>query len=94
MARRRQTLNAPRFVTPREFIEAWQTSKNVAEVAMRLGLKKGQCRVRACRYRKRGVPLKEFPWIPPTPPDWSALAEFAAELVPGKAGKDGPEGSQ
>ena len=72
----------PACATPREFIEAWQSSSSVAEVASKLRSKKNACRVRAFRYRKMGVPLKEFlsAWI--ELPDWEGLAEYAAGLAP------------
>jgi hypothetical protein len=46
--------------TPEEFIEAWQSSSTVREVARKLRMKTNQVRVRACRYRQRGVPLKDY----------------------------------
>lgn len=65
--------------TPKEFITAWQTSGAVAEVASKLGMTTQQCRMRAWRYRHLGIPLKEYP--PVEPPDWDALAVYAAELA-------------
>jgi hypothetical protein len=76
----------PAIVTQRQFIEAWQTSSTVADVARKLRMKRGQVRVRACRYRKHGVPLKEYvpaelPWV-----DWSEMAQYAAELLEARSG--------
>ncbi|HZZ78464.1 MAG TPA: hypothetical protein VFE62_08095 [Gemmataceae bacterium] len=68
--------------TPKQFIETWQTSASTTEVAEKLRMNTRQVRVRACRYRRRGVPLKLFAW--PDPPDWDELADYAASLVPGE----------
>jgi len=67
-------------VSPREFIEAWQGSSSVAEVAKKTGMLKKTVRVRACRYRKVGIPLRDFP--PVEWPDWDELAEYAESLLP------------
>jgi hypothetical protein len=50
-------------ITAREFIRLWQTSNSVAEVAMKTRTKKNAVPVRAYRYRKLGIPLKEFPYV-------------------------------
>jgi hypothetical protein len=68
-------------VTQRQFIEAWQTSLTVADVAKKLRMSKTQCRVRACRYRQRGVPLKEYPPVELPVVDWEELAVYAAGLL-------------
>ena len=57
--------------TPREFVRAWQQSSSVAEVAEKVRTSPNACRVRAYRYRQRGVPLKELPSCP----TWDDLAE-------------------
>jgi len=82
------------IATQRQFIEAWQTSSTVADVARKLKMKRAQVRVRASRYRKHGVPLKEYvpaelPWV-----DWEELAQFAAQLLaaPNGAAKE-PSGA-
>lgn len=69
-------------VSPKQFVEAWQTSNSVAEVVTKTRMSKPQVRVRACRYRQRGIPLKEFPPVPLPVVDWCELAEFAAALAP------------
>jgi hypothetical protein len=71
----------PRYAKPtaQQFIHAWQTSSAVAEVASKLRMSRAQCRVRACRYRQHGVPLKAYPF--PDPPDWEELAAYAVGLV-------------
>jgi hypothetical protein len=69
-------------VSPRQFIQAWQTSTALAEVAAKVRLNKNACRVRAYRYRQLGVPLKEFPPVEVELPDWGELAEYAASLLP------------
>ena len=77
-------------VPPREFIEAWQGSETVAEVAVKVRSNKNACRVRAYRFRERGVPLKDIPTSPPyEPPDWDELAEYAESLLPQEPTNDG-----
>jgi hypothetical protein len=71
----------PPRVTPRQFIKVWQESDSVREVATKLRIKKNACRVRAHRYRKLGVPLKEHPPVEIEVIDWSELAQYAAELA-------------
>jgi len=70
----------PERVPPQEFIEVWQSSNSVAEVAKKTGMLKKTVRVRACRYRKLGIRLKDFP--PVELPDWDELAEYARSLLP------------
>jgi hypothetical protein len=60
-------------IPPLEFIEAWQTSSTVGEVAEKLGVERGSVLSRAHVYRKKGVPLKQIA----KPYDWPLLAEFA-----------------
>jgi len=67
--------------TPKEFITAWQTSTTVAEVAAKLRMRKGPIRVRAHRYRKRGIPLKQYVPLELPVVDWAGLAEYAVSLV-------------
>jgi hypothetical protein len=74
-------------VTPRQFIQAWQESESVSEVAAKVRSKKNACRVRAYRYRRMGVPLKEFPPVEVELIHWDELAEYAASLLP-KGGED------
>jgi hypothetical protein len=80
-------------IPPREFIRVWQTSASVAEVAAKVRSKKNACRVRAYRYRQRGVPLKEFPPVEIEATDWDELAEYAASLVPDEPEDDEGEES-
>jgi len=68
-------------VDPRKFIEVWQTSNSVAEVASRTRIEKGSCKVRAYRYRQKGVPLKEFPPVVVEETNWEELADYARKLV-------------
>jgi hypothetical protein len=68
-------------VTARQFIETWQTSLSIAEVARKVHRSRGCVKVRAYRFRQRGVPLKEFDPVLIELPDWDALAEFARSLV-------------
>ncbi len=73
--------------SPREFIKTWQESSSVAEVARKLDCTGNAVRVRAYRYRLRGIPFKEFPPVEIELPDWPALARYAEELVPADQGK-------
>ena len=75
-------------VTARQFIEVWQRSSSLAEVARKVHRSKGTVRVRAYRFRQRGVPLKEFEPVLIDLPDWDELAELARALV---AESDVPE---
>jgi len=81
MTSRRQSSNERRTATPFEFVQAWQTSSSVAEVASKLGMNTGQVRTRACRYRKRGVPLKEYVSGELPVADWDDVSKFAADLL-------------
>jgi hypothetical protein len=47
--------------TPEQFIEAWQGSSSLREVAFRLRMNTNQVRLRGWRYRRRGIPLKAMP---------------------------------
>lgn len=76
---------------PVEFIKAWQTSSTLAEVASKLRMTKPQCRVRACRYRQRGVPLKQFPPVELPVWDWDELAALAESLVTQDVATGAPE---
>jgi hypothetical protein len=79
-------------VTPRKFVEAWQTSGSVREVAARLAISKNACRIRASRYRRLGVGLKNHPPPEVSVTDWDELADYAASLLPGKGAGGGSEG--
>ena len=74
-------IRAP-MVSPRRFIEVWQSSSSVAEVASKVRRRKNAVRVRAFRYRQHGIPLKDFPPVEVELPDWDELAEYAASLLP------------
>ena len=80
---RRRTPVEPERVTPREFIEVWQSSSSIAEVSKKTGIRKKAVHVRAYRYRQVGIPLKVFP--PVELPDWDQLAEYARSLLPAGA---------
>ena len=59
-------------------------------------MKRSVARLRAQRYRRRGVPLKkhELEQGVELLPDWKELAEYAARLVPPgdvASGKDGDQ---
>lgn len=89
----RQRKQPPVTVPPREFIEAWQGSNSVAEVARKVRSRKPAVRVRAWRFRQRGVPLKEFPPVEIEPTDWAELARYAAELGGEDVDEDEEEGA-
>jgi hypothetical protein len=78
--------------TPEQFIAAWQSSSSVRAVADKLKMNTNQVRTRACRYRQRGIPLKEYSW--PGPPDWTALAAYAMKLGPQDRPTVEPKASQ
>jgi hypothetical protein len=78
--------------TPKQFIEAWQNSSSVREVAFKLGINTNQAGLRGWRYRQRGIPLKAFPH--PDLPDWPTLAAYAAELGPHDRPMVEPKASQ
>ena len=78
--KRKQRAVDPERATAREFITIWQNSNSVAEVAKKVGCRKGAARLRAYRYRRLGIPLKDFP--PVELPDWDELAEYAESLLP------------
>lgn len=65
-------------LTPAEFIQAWQTSETLAEVAEKTGLPKNNCYSRAGYYRTKGVPLKKITAKKKNP--WSDLIELAASI--------------
>jgi hypothetical protein len=80
-------------VSARKFVEVWQGSQSVAEVAAKVHRKKNAVRQRAFRYRRLGIPLKEFPPVEIELPDWDELAEYAASLLPadGQEVDDAPQ---
>lgn len=50
----------PRPVTPEAFVRAWQAAGSLAEVAAELGTTEHAAEVRAYRYRRLGVQLKDL----------------------------------
>jgi hypothetical protein len=90
---------SPPWVTPERFVEAWQTSRTLREVCSRLKMRRAAVKVRAHRYRQRGVPLKQHEPDPPLVmfPVWEDLAKYAVSLLapsdtPGAASRDVPTG--
>jgi hypothetical protein len=71
-----------RSVSPEEFVRAWQTSKDMAEVAGKTGLRLESVRARGHRFRKKGVPLKKLGAQGRPATDWAALKRLAEELAP------------
>lgn len=62
------------------FVQTWQTSASLAEVAKKLGYKSlASASVRATKYRRNGVPLKYFTQQNRMP--WYDLAETARALL-------------
>jgi len=43
-----------------KFVEVWEKSETLLEVAEKLGIGKTQASVRAGRYRREGIPLKYY----------------------------------
>jgi hypothetical protein len=82
--------NCRTWPTPKEFIQAWQQSTSVKEVATKLGMNTNNCHVRASRYRARGIPLKDFPAAPLPSWDWDELAAYAEELAQGRGSEGAP----
>ena len=70
----------PKRIPPKKFIEIWQTSDTLADVAVQAGSKKTACSVRAANLRNRGIPLKSFRALSS---DWDipTLAEYAQSLT-------------
>jgi hypothetical protein len=67
------------MVAPEAFVKAWQTSESVEQVAEATGLKVGSIRLRAAKYRKLGIELKQFERARKAL-DVEALKQLAAEL--------------
>jgi hypothetical protein len=80
-----RTAKAP-AVTPHQFVKIWQEASSLGDVAAKIRRNKNACRVRAFRYRKEGVPLKEFPVEEIAVTDWDELARYAAEVLEGPGG--------
>ncbi len=68
-----------------EFVRAWQSSSSVAEVSSKTQSSKNAVRVRAYRYRRMGVPLKQYPALEFETIDWDSLAEYAESLKVGQS---------
>ena len=51
-------------VTPKQFIEAWETSSSVDQVAATLGMPKPIVMARKSNYTKLGIKLKKMPRKP------------------------------
>lgn len=62
-------------VSPELFVEVWQASQSVAEVAAELDMTFQNVLARAEKYRSRGVRLKKY--SPGRTIDYDALAQFA-----------------
>jgi hypothetical protein len=53
-------------VSPEAFVQAWQASESLDEVATRLKMPKQVAYARGWFYRKKGIQLKTFPRRPRT----------------------------
>ena len=78
---RKRTLVHDR-ITAQEFITIWQQSNSLAEVAKKAKCRKGAAKLRAFRYRKLGIPLKDFPPLQ----SWEELAVYAQSLMTNASG--------
>ena len=47
-------------IAPKDFIAAWQGSKDIEEVAKKLGMRIESASMRARLYRKKGIALQKF----------------------------------
>tara|TARA_R110000824_G_scaffold268030_1_gene456741 strand:+ start:543 stop:860 length:318 start_codon:yes stop_codon:yes gene_type:complete len=68
-----------RKITPEKFIEVWQISGSLSEVAQKLNMKKSAVSVRAATYRRKGIPLKKYD-RGGTALDIPTLADYARSL--------------
>ncbi len=66
---------------PLGFVEVWQTSETLQEVADKLGMPLKKASVKASRFRGKGVPLKNFRTASV---DWAAVAKYAESLKGGE----------
>lgn len=84
-----------RKTDPAKFIEIWQTSSSIEEVAERMRVTLGAVKQRERSYRKHKVPLKFF-GIPARPYNWISLRSYARKLLKsrGKARKIQPHKSR
>ena len=48
------------MIIAEEFIKVWQTSQTKQDVIRQLGMNESTVNQRATRYRKMGIPLKDF----------------------------------
>jgi len=65
-------------ITPKQFVQAWQTAASMAEVEDLTGMPRSAAQSRAAAYRRRGVNLKKFLNSPRI--DWDDLAAVANEF--------------
>jgi len=64
-------------ITPKQFVQAWQTAASMGEVEQLTGMSKSAAQSRASAYRRRGVPLQKFLNSPRI--DWAELALHAVD---------------
>ena len=69
-------------LSPKEFIQIWQSSQTLDEVVERTGMFKTSVNSRAYGYRRKGVPLKKFKATRGVSEyDWGSLAEYAEKSL-------------
>ena len=66
---------------PLGFVEVWQTSETLQEAADKLGMTTKTASLKASRFRKKGVPLKNFRTASV---DWAAVTKYAESFKGGE----------
>lgn len=66
-------------ISPQKFIQTWQESSAIGEVAYKLGIPINRVRARASLYRARGVPLRDYRRSGGY--NWGELADFAQSFM-------------
>jgi adenylosuccinate lyase len=79
--------------SPEVFIETWETSKNVAQVAERLGITPAAVHQKATAFRNIGVKLKKMPRRMKKEYDVEALNKLIFDLAK-KTGRQIEEGGE
>ncbi len=70
---------------PEVFVKAWQKAESVEAVMKELGITETSAHSRSSRYRRAGVPLKNFPRGGGARLDIKGLAALAKGLAPKEA---------
>lgn len=69
------------------FVKAWQKADSVEQVMKDLGITESSAHSRSSRYRRAGIPLKNFPRGGGARLDVKGLASLAKSLAPKEGGK-------